>query len=462
MNTIRPESDLEATDAIMTALEQAGQDHVVRAASALPVGERVAYLAPLAGVPIARLSREATRPAHDEPLRPEEVEPPGWVPLPADATARDPSNEARARGEQALRSGKVASLLVAGGLGTRLGWPGPKGTFPIGPVTDRSLFQIFAETHVALGRRYGTPIPWAIQTSGANHDETVEFFERNAWFGVSPTDVAFFQQGTLPAFHPDGRIVLDRTGRIVAQPDGHGGVYLALERRGVNAWLSERGVTDVFYFQVDNPLCTICDPSFMGLHLEARSQMSTRAVRKEEPGERVGVLARVGGRLRVIEYTELPPELSSRRDADGGLTLRAGNTGIHAFALDFLRAMAAEASFPVHVARKPVPIGPDETTDGVKLEYFVFDALPFAERTMVMECARETDFAPVKNGAGQDSPDTARAMLSAMYRGWLRQWGVSPPDDSPVEIGPLVALGPEDLERRPAPRSLPPGPLILS
>lgn len=462
MNTTRRESPPEEIDSIMTALAEAGQDHVVRAASALAGSERHEYLAPLAGVPIARLSKEASRPAHDEPTHPLEVAAPAWVPLPPDAATSERMNEARARGEDALRSGRVASLLVAGGLGTRLGWPGPKGTFPIGPVSDRSLFQIFAETHVALGRRYGAAIPWAIQTSGANHQDTIEFFEKSDWFGVSPSNLVFFQQGTLPAFHPDGRIVLDRTGRIVAQPDGHGGVYLALERRGINAWLSERGISDVFYFQVDNPLCTLCDPAFVGLHLECQSQMSTRAVRKEEPSERVGVLARVGGRLRVIEYTELPSDLSAHREDDGGLTLRAGNTGIHAFALDFLRAMAAETSFPVHIARKPVPTGPDETVDGVKFEYFVFDALPYAERTLVMECARETDFAPVKNGTGQDSPDTARAMLSAMYRMWLREWGASVGDDTPVEISPLVALGPEELKLRPTPRALPSGPLILS
>ncbi|GMV43588.1 MAG: UDP-glucose pyrophosphorylase [Myxococcales bacterium] len=439
------------------SLRRAGQDHVLAAMAGVPVAERVRRLTPLAGVPVERLASLVRAEVKAHPLDPARIAAPPWVALGKhDAGARE-------RGEELLRDGKIATLLVAGGLGTRLGWDAPKGTFPIGPVTDRTLFQHFAETHRALGRRYGRSIPWAIQTSGTNHAATWEFLQAHGWFGLDPTDVLLFPQGDLPAFDPSGRILLDPESHVIAQPDGHGGVFGALERRGALRWLADRGVEHVFYFQVDNPLAPICDPAFLGHHALSGSRMSTLAVRKVDPAERVGVLCLRDGAPGIVEYSELPPEVATARAPDGGLLLRAGNTAIHAFTMELLAQMAHERDFPVHMARKPIPTGA-ASVEGIKLEYFVFDALPYAGTTLIMELDRATGFAPVKNADGADSPATARAAMSAKWRRWVERWDprtVMLPEDTLVEVSPLVALDADELRSHPIPEAPPTSPLIL-
>src|SRR5205823_7872185 len=116
----------------------------------------------------------------------------------------------RGAGEDALRRGEVAILIVAGGQGTRLGFDHPKGMFPIGPVTNKSLFQIHAEKVLALGRRYGKAVPLLVMTSPATDAETRAFFEAQRRFGLPADDVFFFCQGTMPALdRATGKLLLE-------------------------------------------------------------------------------------------------------------------------------------------------------------------------------------------------------------------------------------------------------------
>jgi len=71
-------------------------------------------------------------------------------------------------GESLIRGNRVACLIVAGGQGTRLGFPGPKGKFPVSPVKKKSLFQIFAESLRALSLRCRATIPLLVVTSREN------------------------------------------------------------------------------------------------------------------------------------------------------------------------------------------------------------------------------------------------------------------------------------------------------
>ena len=337
------------------------------------------------------------------------------------------SLEALNQGMNLLREGKIAILVVAGGMGTRLGWPAPKGTFPVGPVTERSLFQLFAEQIHGLNQLSGRSILWAVQTSEGNHDDTQVFFEKNHHFGLAEESIRLFSQGTLPAFLEDGRLALNETQELVRLPDGHGGVYRAMERNGILQWFEENGVEHVYYFQVDNPLSILADPRFMGFHAKSGSEMSTVVIKKERPEERVGVLAEEEHTLRVIEYSEISPELAAQRDADGQLSFRAANTGIHAFRLQFLKQMGQTGALPLHLARKPVPHGGTPTA-GIKMEYFVFDGLAKAKRPLVYEVPREGHFAPVKNAEGSDSPTTSRAALSRFHKRQLQSIGIASPE----------------------------------
>jgi UDP-N-acetylglucosamine/UDP-N-acetylgalactosamine diphosphorylase len=382
----------------------------------------------------------------------------GLVPAPYELrpeSGGDPAAWARARaaGEEALRAGRVAAFTVAGGQGTRLGYDGPKGAFPVTPVRSKPLFQVMAEKILATERRTGRPIHWFIMTSHQNHAATEAFFDEHRAFGLDRGRVHFFRQGRMPAVDFSGRILLESPGSIALSPDGHGGSLRALERTGALDLMAREGIDTVSYFQVDNPLVRCLDPEFIGWHLIARSEMSSKTVPKAYPEEKVGHFCLRRGQLVVVEYSDLPIELQRERDAAGRLRYLAGSIAIHILDRDFIRRVASKGSLPFHRAEKKIatvdasgsPVRPSKP-NGVKFEMFVFDALPLAERPLVVETRRADDFSPVKNAEGVDSPKTCRDDQLRQATRWLRAAGADIPADEtglppfPVEVSPLFAL----------------------
>jgi UDP-N-acetylglucosamine/UDP-N-acetylgalactosamine diphosphorylase len=361
---------------------------------------------------------------------------------------------ARVKGEALLRAGRVGAILVAGGEGTRLGFPHPKGQFPIGAVSGKSLFQLFAEQVAAHSKRAGVPIPYYVMTSHATHDETVAFFEENRYFGLSCENIRFFRQGNMPAVDRNsGRLLLSEKHELALNPDGHGGILEALDRAHLLEGMRRRGVEYLYYHQVDNPLARVCDPAFLGFHVERDSEVSTKVVAKLAPEERMGIAVDVDGRTQIIEYSDLPAEVAAQRDARGEILLWAGSTAMHIFSRSFLDRLHSERiELPFHRAVKKVPrvdesgrIVEPATENAVKFERFIFDVLPLAKRSLVVEARREDEFCPLKNKSGDFSPEHVRQSLSRQFRSWMTHAGVAIPDNLPVEISPLYALDAEEL-----------------
>jgi UDP-N-acetylglucosamine/UDP-N-acetylgalactosamine diphosphorylase len=376
-------------------------------------------------------------------------------------TNRFSPEEARQRGAEALKQGRIGAMLVAGGQGTRLGFDDPKGVFPIGLVSGKSLFEIHVEKVRATARRYGRPVPLCLMTSPVTHGPTEEFFRRHNRFGLAEEDLSIFCQGTMPAVDAaSGKLLLDRAEQIALSPDGHGGMLAALKRSGLLDVLRGRGIEHLFYFQVDNPLVAVCDPEFLGYHLLSGSEMSSQAVRKRAPQEPLGNLVQVDGRLHTIEYSDLPKEVAQRRKADGSLAIWAGSIAVHAMDLAFLDRMATSAaSLPFHVAHKKVPyvdacgrrIEPT-SENALKFERFIFDLLPSASRAIVVEVDAQEHFAPLKNASGEaDTPEKVRSQVAALHARWLRAAGAELFDGVPVEISPLWALDAAETAARVAP-----------
>jgi UDP-N-acetylglucosamine/UDP-N-acetylgalactosamine diphosphorylase len=434
---------LRSFDEIKKTFEQEGQGHVFRFWDGLDPVQRADLLEQCAGIDLLAL-RAALAATKDQAesgparLSPVEVE---RIPEHGGDAARFAS--AHQLGEELLAQGRVGLIVVAGGQATRLGFPGPKGTYPIGPVSDRSLFEIQAQKIRRLRERFGAALPWYVMTSEATDAPTRAFFAEHAFFGLPEADVTFFRQGMVPSFSFDDRLILAEPGRLAESPDGHGGSLTALLSSGVLEDAERRGVTTLFYYQVDNPLIDMAAPAFLGFHAQAGAEASCKVARKADPMEKVGVLARVDGALGVVEYTELDDEHRHARGADGELLYWAGNLAIHAFEVAFVRRIAEDADrwLPFHASEKKIPtidedgaaIAPEEP-NGRKLERFVFDALPAARTVAVVETDRARDFSPVKNAEGIDSPATARRDLTAQYRAWLEAAGLSPPPDTALEI----------------------------
>ncbi|HEX8876821.1 MAG TPA: UDPGP type 1 family protein [Phycisphaerales bacterium] len=467
-----------------TALRAIGQEHLLHFFDQLPEERQQDLLSQIHALDLASLPRLIDRYVKN----PEKSTPAAVVganlrpvnPYPLDAAnPRKPWDRSTYQkiGEDLLRAGKVAAFVVAGGQGSRLGYDGPKGCYTCGPVTHRSLFEMFAANLVGAKKRYGRDVPWYIMTSPLNHRATVGFFEDHHYFGLERYNVLFFQQGVMPSLDmKTGRVLLSRHDEVATNPDGHGGAIAALKKSGAIEDMKRRGIEHLSYFQVDNPLVRVLDPVFLGLHAAApdsSGEMSSKMVAKASPEEKVGVFATVsrGGRevVDVVEYSDFPPALARERGPDGTLAYNAGSIAVHIIGVSFLDKLANDPSFelPFHRAEKKVAcvdldsgeVMQPQSNNAVKLEKFVFDALPLCKASIVVETSRE-EFAPIKNATGVDSPESCQQLQTLRAARWLELAGVKvakKPDGTPdcvLEIRPEHATSADELKQLALPKTI--------
>jgi UDP-N-acetylglucosamine/UDP-N-acetylgalactosamine diphosphorylase len=255
-----------------------------------------------------------------------------------------------------------------------------------------------------------------------------------------------------------GKVLLDGPDRVALSPDGHGGMLAALDRSGALDDIRRRGLRQLFYFQVDNPLIDICGAEFIGYHLLAESELSSQVVAKRDPLERVGNVVSVDGRLRVIEYSDLPDDVARRCHPDASLSIWAGSIAVHVIDVALLERLVDRVdALPFHVARKKVahvdPTGrrvEPQSPNAIKFERFIFDLIPWAEGAIVVEIDPAEGFAPLKNapGAAEDTPEFVQARMAAQHRRWLQQAGAKVAKDIAVEICPLWALDAEEVAQK--------------
>jgi UDP-N-acetylglucosamine/UDP-N-acetylgalactosamine diphosphorylase len=364
---------------------------------------------------------------------------------------RHGSAEARRRGELALADGKIGVVLVSGGQGSRLGFDRPKGLYPIGPLSGASLLELHFEKVLALARRHHAPLPVYMMTSPGTQHEQAAFLAEHDRFDLPPDDLVLFCQGTMPAVEAaTGKLLLAAKDSLFLSPDGHGGLVGALGASGALDHMRRRGIEHLFYLQVDNPLVPIGDAEFIGRHLLACSELTSMAVARQTPQDRLGVFATIDGRLHVIEYSDLPDDVAEKRDTAGSLAFWAGSIAVHMFSVGFLeRSVALKDRLPFHIAQKNVPyldaagrrIEPREP-NALKFERFIFDLVPHAENPIVVEYAEQDVFAPLKNAPGEarDTPEYVQRFLIAQHRRWLEAAGTRVAEGVAVEISPLWAL----------------------
>jgi len=451
-------------EAAAKKLRQHQQDHLMKFVDQLSQDEKLELLGDVEELDLDFLDTLIEKYVLGEP----ETKLPGSLePVPIYRTQPESGQEkkyqqGRELGERLIAEHKVAAFTVAGGMGTRLRFDGPKGCMPATQLRNKTLFQVFAEGILATQRRYNCVVPWYIMTSPANHDRTVEYFEEKDYYGLDAANVKFFRQGVMPCFDRDGKMLLAQRHRLASSPDGHGGSLRALHVSGALEDMNRRGVQYISYFQVDNPLVQVIDPLFIGLHAQDRAEMSSKAVVKCEPLEKVGNFVLADGRVSVIEYSDLPEEQALKRRDDGELVFQWGSIAIHIISRGFVEKINSKGfSLPWHRAIKSVGYLDDagnlitpEKPNAVKLETFVFDALGLAERSIVLEIERAEQFAPIKNFSGVDSLQSSQELQVARDAAWMEQAGITVPrkdDGTPdviLEISPLFALDVEELIRK--------------
>lgn len=378
------------------------------------------------------------------------IEPVPVIPPPDRNAAR--AAEAFAAGEQALRDGRVGLLLVAGGQGTRLGYDGPKGAFPIGPITGKSIFEHHAAKIQSVQRQYNCTLPWYIMVGESNEEASVAFFEEHKYFGLTKSDVYFFKQDMMPCVDEQGKFLLDEPDRLATNPNGHGGVIPALVDNGIVADAHKRGIDTLSYVQVDNWAVKVADPHFIGYHVLGNGQMSSKIVPKIEPRESVGVHCVCDGVYQVIEYTELDlyPQLLET-DKDGNLIHYAANTAIHILSVPFVESVYARfEEFPWHCSHKKIDYIDEKgnkieptAPNGYKFETFVFDALRYTTTDpIVLEIDRLGEYTPIKQISGPNSVEAARRDMNEWWGGWLEAAGAKVPRTSEGHVAIDIEIDP--------------------
>lgn len=328
-------------------------------------------------------------------------------------------------GKHAIVKGKLAVVTMAGGQGTRLGHEGPKGTFDIGLDSHKSLFELLSDTLKMDSKKYEVTIPWFIMTSRENNKQTLEFFEKNKYFGFKKDkDIFFFVQGELPMVDTEGKVLIDENGLIKEAADGHGGIYESLMKSGMTEKMKQLGIEWVFIGGVDNCLVKMVDPVLMGIAIDKKVTVACKSIVKDNPHEKVGVFCKRNGKPSVIEYSEISDEMAEEVDENGELIYGESHILCNLFSIEAIERMG-NTPLPYHCAYKKAkyidengelisPLSPN----AYKFEAFLFDAFGEVDNMVVLRVKREEEFAPVKNAddVGIDCPSTARQLYMDYYK----------------------------------------------
>ncbi|ORY39696.1 nucleotide-diphospho-sugar transferase [Neocallimastix californiae] len=452
-------------ESVKAKLEANDQGHLLTFYDSLSDDDKVKLLNQLDNLDVERANRIFKK-ANSGSAVPEASQ---LEPLPKDCfkstigQSEEQIKEWREIGLKAIAEGTVAVILMAGGQGTRLGSSAPKGCYDINLPSKKSLFQLQGERIRRLqviAEQYRAPentneviIPWYVMTSGPTRPATEAFFAKHRYFGLKKENVIFFEQGTLPAFTNEGKIFLESKSSVSVAPDGNGGIYAALRKEG-----------HIHAYCVDNCLCRVADPIFLGYSIASKADCGVKVIPKTQPEEPVGVVCLRNKKFNVVEYSEIDKALSEQRDEDGKLSFRAANIANHYYTTEFLKSVESfESELDYHIAKKKIkhvtiPEGEfvaPTSSNGMKMELFVFDVFPFVKNMAVLEVDRKDEFSPLKNapGTGVDCPETSRADILKQYVRFVEAAGgkvvkgeTDTSDVPSLEISPLVTYAGEGLE----------------
>ncbi len=320
-------------------------------------------------------------------------------------------------GLDAIRQGKIGAVLLAGGMGTRLGFDKPKGMFDMGLTRPLYIFECLMHSLLETADKAGAFVPLFIMTSEKNDEDTRNFFEEMKYFGYNPEYVHFFVQEMAPAVDMQGNILLEEKGRIAVSPNGNGGWFSSMGKAGLMPMLRQEGIEWLNVFAVDNVLQKVADPCFIGAVILSGCSAGSKVVAKTAPDEKLGVLCLEDGTPSIVEYYEMTEEMANRREPDGKLSYNYGVTLNYLFRTAELEKLAAE-KMPIHIVKKTVPyidgsgklIRPS-VPNACKFETLVLDMVHMQKSCLAFEVERWREFAPVKNAQGADSVVTARELL---------------------------------------------------
>jgi len=321
------------------------------------------------------------------------------------------------KGIDAIKEGKIGAVLLAGGMGTRLGADGPKGVYNIGITKDVFIFERLIENLMDVVRMADKFVPLFIMTSDKNHEETFNFMKEHNYFGYDKDSIYFFKQEMSPASDYSGKVFMEEKYKMSSSPNGNGGWFSSMEKSGITKIIKDLGIEYLNVFAVDNVLQRIADPVFVGAVLDGNYAVGSKVVKKATRDEKVGVMCLKDNKPSIVEYYELTDEMMDARDEKGEPAYNYGVILNYLFRVKDLVEILKN-TMPHHVVEKKIPyinedgqkISPEEP-NGYKYETLVLDMINLMENCLPFEVIRNKEFAPIKNKTGIDSVESARELL---------------------------------------------------
>lgn len=320
-------------------------------------------------------------------------------------------------GIDAIKTGKVGAVLLAGGMGTRLGSDNPKGMYDVGITRELYIFECLVNNLMDVVKQADAWIHLFVMTSDKNHEATTAFLKEKRYFGYNEEYIHFFKQDMAAATDYNGKIYLEEKGKISTSPNGNGGWFISMKNAGLLGLVHSEGIEWLNVFAVDNVLQRIADPCFIGATIQKNCVVGSKVVRKSAPDEKVGVMCLEDGKPSIVEYYELTDELMNAKDEKGNPAYNFGVILNYLFKEKVLEELVAN-KLPLHIVEKKIPCLDEngnavkpETPNGYKYENLVLDMIHQMDSCLPFEVVRSREFAPIKNKTGVDSVESARELL---------------------------------------------------
>ena len=370
--------------------------------------------------------------------------------------------EIKQKGFEDIAEGKVALLILAGGLGTRLGYQKAKGMYNIEMPSNKSLFEYLCNRFLASqllakerikDKEYKESTLF-IMTSQHNHKDMTSFFEEHNYFNLKKDNVVFFPQNEICGLDLNGQVINVLPNELYQAPDGKGGCFTAIKQHNIIKICKERNIEYINVTSIDNPLYKVLDPLFVGLVKAkgkcGKDQMGAKYVKKVDPNEKVGNFLVYKNHPMMLDYMEVPAELREMKKDNGDLVYNACNILDYLISVSFLdKVLNDESKFKelimqFHILKKKFNICYydekenkiiyEKDANGLKFEIFFNSIFEFAEKEglLLLEIDRNKEFTPVKNKEGEatNTPSITRKKMSNLFKNLYQQVGGSLLNDS--------------------------------
>lgn len=329
----------------------------------------------------------------------------------------DKEDKYRKLGEKALKENKVAAVILAGGMGTRLGVNHSKGMLDIGITKTLYVFECLINSILNVVNKIDSWIDVFIMTSDNNDDEIKRFLEKHNYFNYRSDKIHFFKQKSNICVDFDKKVILEDKNKIATSPNGNGGWFDSLRNSGCMDIIKKENIEWINIVSIDNVLQKIVDPVFIGATLDSKVNLGAKVIKKNSANEKVGVVCKINNKPYVVEYYEMDEETANRKDKEGNYEFGYGVILNYLYNVKKLNSIDY-SEMPIHIVEKKIEYlndkgekGIPNDVNGYKFETLATDLVLLMETCLPYEVIREEEFAPIKNKEGVDSVETARKLL---------------------------------------------------